>query len=194
MYAHARALSRSFSRRRQLISKLISQPVPRQSSCSFALLHTRLHEHLYFNRKTPSRPLYRLVSRCRGHESSCQPAATSRPPRVSVFALLIGRWRRWWRDLAAVCPSRWPLVSPSARPNEGGVGAGGVPFFFGGTREGARYKVSRRRRHRVREHPTKGETAKDHFDVMGVMTSNSVQSVQAGLISARVMQSYSTLK
>lgn len=131
MYAHARALSRSFSRRRQLISKLISQPVPRQSACSFALLHTRLHEHLYFNRKTPSRPLYRLVSRCRGHESSCQPAATSRPPRVSVFALLIGRWRRWWRrDSAAVCPSRWPLVSPSARPNEGGVGAGGVPFFL----------------------------------------------------------------
>lgn len=69
-------------------------------------------------------------------------------------------------------------------------------LFFEGTREGARCKVSRRRcrRDRVREHPTKGETAKDHFDVMGVMTSNSVQSVQAGLISARVMQSYSTLK
>lgn len=69
-----------------------------------------------------------------------------------------------------------------------------MPFFFGGAREVARYKVSRRRRHRVHEHPTKGETAKDHFDVMGVMTSNSVQSVLAGLISARVMQSYSTLK
>lgn len=46
-----------------------------------------------------------------------------------------------------------------------------------------------------RERPNqKGETAKHHFDVMRVMTSNSVQSEQADLISARVMQSYSTLK
>lgn len=65
--------------------------------------------------------------------------------------------------------------------------------FFGDAREGTRCKVSH---HRVCKRLTRGEAAKDHFDVMGVMTSNSVHvhSVQAGLLSARVMQSYSTLK
>lgn len=126
MSAHARALSRSFCRRRQLISELISQPVPRRSayfslSCSHGSTRT-----LILIGKTPRRALYRLVSRCQGHESSCHAAATTRPPRVSVFALLIGPRQR---DSAAVCRSRWPFVLLKARPNEGGVGMGDRVFF-----------------------------------------------------------------
>lgn len=57
---HPRTHYRKLSRRRQLISKLISPPVPRWSTYNLALLHTqhrKSHAHHLFNKKHGLGPL-----------------------------------------------------------------------------------------------------------------------------------------